>query len=142
MSLYLILSMVGVALVALIRRTQATNAAATEATRLVARDEGGVRALVTQGQWIAAIKLTRELTGLGLKESKELVEAMQRGEVVTFPERDGSDLDRLLVAAKDPAIRKLIDRGNKIEAIARWRELTGASLTEAKDAIDKLAQAP
>ena len=37
-----------------------------------------VRALVDSGDKIEAIKLVRESTGLGLKESKELVEGMER----------------------------------------------------------------
>jgi ribosomal protein L7/L12 len=37
-----------------------------------------------------------------------------------------------------PEIRQALQRGNKIEAIKIYRELTGVGLAEAKDAIDRL----
>jgi ribosomal protein L7/L12 len=40
--------------------------------------QGEVRALLAQGRKTAAIKLYWERTGVGLKEAKEAVEAMQR----------------------------------------------------------------
>jgi hypothetical protein len=39
-----------------------------------------------------------------------------------------------------PQIRDALKRGNKIEAIKLYRELTGTGLAEAKDAIDKAEQ--
>jgi ribosomal protein L7/L12 len=36
--------------------------------------------LLSSGQTIKAIKLYREMTGKGLKQSKDAIEAMQRGE--------------------------------------------------------------
>jgi ribosomal protein L7/L12 len=36
-----------------------------------------------------------------------------------------------------PQIQEALRRGNKIEAIKIYRELTGVGLAEAKDAIDK-----
>ena len=41
--------------------------------------EAQVRAALASRRKIEAIKIYREVTGLGLKESKEAVEAMQRG---------------------------------------------------------------
>ncbi len=41
--------------------------------------------LVRSGRKIEAIKLVREMTPLGLKEAKDLVEAMERGEPVQLP---------------------------------------------------------
>ena len=37
-----------------------------------------------------------------------------------------------------PKIQEALRRGNKIEAIKIYRELTGLGLAEAKDAIDKV----
>ena len=37
-----------------------------------------------------------------------------------------------------PQIQEALRRGNKIEAIKIYRELTGVGLAEAKDAIDKV----
>lgn len=39
-----------------------------------------------------------------------------------------------------PQIQDALRRGNKIEAIKIYRELTGAGLAEAKDVIDKAEQ--
>ncbi len=39
-----------------------------------------------------------------------------------------------------PQIQEALRRGNKIEAIKLYRELTGVGLAEAKDAIDKAEQ--
>ncbi|MBM3644302.1 MAG: hypothetical protein FJX02_08175 [Alphaproteobacteria bacterium] len=43
------------------------------------RREAELRALIAAGDKLGAIKLHRELTGAGLKESKETVEAMLEG---------------------------------------------------------------
>ena len=40
----------------------------------------------------------------------------------------------------DPRIQDALRRGNKIEAIKIYRELTGVGLAEAKDVIDKAEQ--
>ena len=37
----------------------------------------------------------------------------------------------------DPEIQDLLAKGNEIQAIKRYRELTGLGLAEAKDAIDQ-----
>lgn len=41
-----------------------------------------------------------------------------------------------------PEIQAALRRGNKIEAIKLYRELTGLGLTEAKSVIDKAEQFP
>jgi large subunit ribosomal protein L7/L12 len=38
----------------------------------------------------------------------------------------------------DPEIRELLRSGNKINAVKRYRELTGAGLKEALDAVERL----
>jgi len=45
---------------------------------LPAETEAQVRALIAAGRKIDAIKLARDATHMGLKESKDLVEAMER----------------------------------------------------------------
>ena len=40
--------------------------------------------------------------------------------------------------ATDPRIAELVGKGQKIEAIKLYRELTGAGLAEAKSAIDSM----
>ena len=44
-----------------------------------------VRGLVAEGQKIEAIKLVRQQTGCGLKDAKDFVEAIERGESPTAP---------------------------------------------------------
>ena len=94
-----------------------------------------IEALIARGNKIGAIKRTRELTGLGLKEAKDFVEGWDRAgsppalEASTppIPTGDGMAEVRVLAAA-----------GNKIGAIKRYRELTGVGLKEAKDFVDAL----
>ncbi|HTK55276.1 MAG TPA: ribosomal protein L7/L12 [Gemmatimonadales bacterium] len=139
MTLYIV-GGVALALIVLLRWNRNTMAALQEQISLVSPDETGVRNLLAQDQRIAAIHLTRKVTGLGLKESKDLVEAMARGEQVSFDQLPDTGLDGLLAAAKDGQVHALLRQGDKIGAIKRWRALTGASLAEAHDAIETLAR--
>ncbi|MGB8702262.1 MAG: ribosomal protein L7/L12 [Thermosynechococcaceae cyanobacterium] len=47
--------------------------------------DGDLRALMMRGEKIAAIKLLRKSSGLGLKESKDYVEALARKDAEVFP---------------------------------------------------------
>ncbi|HUF40288.1 MAG TPA: hypothetical protein VMN57_17325 [Anaerolineales bacterium] len=99
-------------------------------------DLAAVRRELAAGRKINAVKLVREQTGLGLKESLEYVEALEDTEAPsptelarTTPPPLPADLDEVTV---------LLRSGNKIEAIKRYRELRDTSLTEAKAAVDAL----
>src|SRR4051812_41478719 len=94
------------------------------------RDE--VLSLLEQGQKIGAIKLFRERTGVGLKEAKDVVEAMQRGQAT--PSDAPSDREF------EDEISSLLEQGQKIEAIRRYRKRIGADLKESKDAVEALAE--
>ncbi len=93
-----------------------------------------VQLALARGNKIEAIKRVRELTGMGLKESKDYVEALVSGratQIVSQPQPaahvgDLSDVQTLAAA------------GRKIEAIKRYREITGVGLKEAKDYVDAL----
>ncbi len=94
-----------------------------------------VRVLVAQGNKIAAIKLVREQTGMGLKEAKDYVEALPATGPIAPPV--GS-------AAPQPAsdlseVHALALQGQKIQAIKLYRELTGVGLKEAKEYVDSLS---
>src|ERR1017187_1395564 len=80
--------------------------------------EGAVRSLLTQGQKIAAIKLYREQTGVGLAEAKNAVESIERGDAL--PDQKAA------ATAADPAqqILQLLAAGKKIEAIKTYRQQT------------------
>lgn len=101
---------------------------------------GEVRALLNAGNKLEAIKRYRALTGVGLKEAKDAVEAMQRGEPVPElplppapPRRITSEM-----AIDDPELKAHLSAGRLIDAIKRYRELTGLGLKESKDAIEAL----
>lgn len=90
------------------------------------------------GNKIEAIKVYRQATGVGLKEAKDAVEAMQAGQAIAF----NVATPRLQSTAQDPAtiaeLRALLQRGNKIEAIKIYRQATGVGLKEAKDAVEAM----
>lgn len=105
--------------------------------------------LLRAGQKIEAIKRYRELTGLGLAEAKAAVEALERGaplapasSVSGSSEPAGASAP---VARGEPtpeewaALTDLVRARHKIEAIKRYREITGLGLKESKQAIDDLA---
>lgn len=81
------------------------------------------------GQKIEAIKRYRELTGVGLKEAKDAVEALERGEPVPVTQTP---------AAPNASVQDLLREGKKLEAIKLYREQSGLGLKEAKDAVDAM----
>ena len=100
---------------------------------------------VRRGQTIEAIKLLRETTGLGLKEAKDLVDAVRSGALdeASVAERVDAARQRgdvsgalgeagTLQAAVDAALQ----RGDMVEAIRLVREQTGLGLKEAKDRVE------
>jgi ribosomal protein L7/L12 len=44
-------------------------------------------------------------------------------------------------AAQDPEIQDLLAKGNKAQAVKRYRELTGAGIAEANEAIERAGSA-
>ena len=99
----------------------------------------GVKRLVQERRMIDAVKLYREITGAGLKEAKDAVEAIARGEPVQINNvvttHVGGATDQ---AEKMKDVVRLIKDGNKIEAIKTFREATGVGLKEAKDAVEAI----
>ena len=100
-----------------------------------------IQRLIQSGQKIHAIKIFRENFGVGLKEAKDAVEAMEAGKSI--------DISGLRVVASTPTIYQMDDEilteiqrlargGNKIEAIRRFRETFGVGLKEAKDAVEAI----
>lgn len=105
---------------------------------LTEQQRAEVEALVRSGKKINAIKIYREATGQGLKESKDAIDAFAmtgtwpRGPVAghRLP-ADGSVRDLVLDALR---------RGNKIEAVRIYREAYGSSLKDAKEAVERMAE--
>ncbi|MCA9129674.1 MAG: hypothetical protein KDB22_21455 [Planctomycetales bacterium] len=93
-----------------------------------------IRRLLQEGKKIEAVKLYREETGTGLAQAKEAVESIGDGLVPERPARTdaSNELERQVL--------NLVGRGEKIEAIRLYREQTGVSLKESKDAVDALCQ--
>jgi len=93
-----------------------------------------------RGNKIEAIKLLREHTGVGLKEAKDAVEALERNAAAPLPAAapEVPMSPHLASLDIDPEVRLLLQRGNKIAAIKRVRELTGWGLKESKDYVDRL----
>ncbi len=87
--------------------------------------------LLRAGRKLEAIKRYRELTGVGLKEAKDAVEAMQSGPSTTLPPKSS-----LLRQVNDSEIEAQIRSGHLIDAIKLYREKTGVGLKEAKDAVE------
>jgi ribosomal protein L7/L12 len=99
-----------------------------------------VKRKVLAGDKIGAIKLYRELTGVGLAEAKSAVEQMQT-QLRGFESAD-------LALPKNPAaptasqssaaINEAIFAGKKIEAIKLYREQTKVGLAEAKREVEEI----
>jgi ribosomal protein L7/L12 len=92
--------------------------------------ERELAALPDQGQKIKAIKLYWARTGVRLKEAKDAVEAIQRGERLPEPETSDNSFHETLVS--------LLKQGRKIDSIKVFREVTGSGLKESKDAIESI----
>ena len=101
-------------------------------------------AAIHEGRKIEAIKIYRERTGLGLKESKDAVEALARGQPVPVPPPLPGPIASPVPAPVVPpggsldAVHAALRSGNKILAIKHYREATGVGLKEAKDAVEAL----
>jgi ribosomal protein L7/L12 len=121
-----------------------------------------LRVTYTPHKKIYAIKFVRELSGLGLKEAKDVVEGdatftlsssfeewrlasffeQAAHEEVHFQYADGSTGQREAVVAPPPAsggtwALRYHSGANKIDAIKLARELTGLGLKEAKDLVEQ-----
>ncbi len=94
-------------------------------------DAQRVAEMMAQGRKIEAIKLLRELTGMGLAEAKSAVERLEAGEPLPPFERG--------TARELPEdVRQLASTGHAIEAVKRLRERTGMSLKDAKELVDSV----
>jgi ribosomal protein L7/L12 len=96
--------------------------------------------LLAQGKLIQAIKRYREVFGVGLKEAKEAIDRLRdqgpSAQLGAAPQPPAST--HVGDAARDPELLEALAAGKKILAIKRYRELTGASLKESKEAVDAM----
>lgn len=100
-----------------------------------------VREQIERGNKIEAIRLYREATGVGLKEAKDAVEAMQEGRelgaaatlVSTGPlAAYGNSAEAM------DAIKAELRADRKIQAVKIYREYFNVGLAAAKDAVDQI----
>ena len=98
--------------------------------------EEQIKELSAKGEKIAAIKLYREATGVGLKEAKDAVEAIERSE----PVMDFAPIqfDALNSALLEEQIKQLLLQHQKIQAVRIYREAYNCGLKDAKDAVDAI----
>jgi ribosomal protein L7/L12 len=98
-----------------------------------------VIAAIRSGNTVAATKLLRESSGLGLKKAKDAVDAYARG----VPLHGVSVIDiPNLSAGKLPAeVLDALQQRRKIEAIRLLRERTGMGLKDAKEAVESYQRA-
>jgi ribosomal protein L7/L12 len=93
--------------------------------------EHQVRSLLKQGRKLEAVKIYKNEVGCGLKEAKDAVEALERGDAPPQPPKADANLEA--------DVLRLLRDGEKIKAAKLYRERTGANLMEAKQAIDAVA---
>ncbi len=94
-----------------------------------------VSAHVRNGEKIAAIKVYREATGMGLKEAKDFVEALEQ----TLATGELPPVEAPATSSEEAELVELVRSGRKIEAVKLYRERHGVGLKEAKDAVEALA---
>ena len=91
--------------------------------------------LVRSGKKIEAIKIYRQRMGVGLKEAKDAIEALERGESVRVP----TAVSKTFAESDVRDFVSLLRQGKMIAAIKLYREKTGVGLAEAKAAVETLA---
>jgi ribosomal protein L7/L12 len=135
----LIALLVGTLVLALIWRfVQARQMGAPAGASLplppVADSEAGVRELLARGERIAAIKLLMKIRSIDLKSAHDAVsELADNGRLPNAAPRPAPT-----TVATDPELRQYLETGEFLSAIKRYRDLTGCSLKEAKDAVEQL----
>jgi ribosomal protein L7/L12 len=111
-------------------------------TDLAALDDTAFRSRLVQeidaGRTVTAIRWVRARTGLGLKESKDFVDALIAGDVGASLEPRIDDVRGLDDVDFNAHLLVELAAGRKLEAIKLVRERTGLGLKEAKDAIEAL----
>jgi ribosomal protein L7/L12 len=88
---------------------------------------------LTKGDKIEAIKIYRELTGMGLKESKDAIEYL-----MAHPEAVSEKKKRAAYDTMDAGIRDMIQEGRIDEAIEVYQKFAGVDEYTAMDAVAEI----
>jgi len=103
---------------------------------LSTEQEHQIKELIVKGNKIAAIARYREMTRVGLKEAKDAVEAIERGEpVMDFAPSQFDSQNSVLL---EEQIKQLLVRRQKIHAAKIYRKAHNCDLKDAKDAVDAI----
>lgn len=100
-----------------------------------------IQLAILEGRKIEAIKIMRDATGIGLKEAKDAVEALEEALRRSGPV---SMTDVAAAGLREPApadmerVREALRIGNSIEAIRIFREATGMSLKDARIMVQEV----
>jgi hypothetical protein len=92
-----------------------------------------IQAAVASGHKINAIKIYRELTGVGLKEAKDAVEYFEKHPDILSEKKKAPEL-RL----SDSGIRDLIVKGRTEEAVEIYQKFAGVDEYTARDAVEQI----
>lgn len=90
-----------------------------------------VQSSIEQGQKIEAIKRYRELTGMGLKESKDAIEYAMANPTHAKKKKAAYD-------TQDAGVRDLIQEGRLGEAVEIYRKFAGVDEYTARDAVTEI----
>lgn len=103
--------------------------------------EKRLKFLLNSNQKIQALREFKEQTGVGLKEAKDAVEAIERGrrnlerKIDLILKHFGIEYEENLLEKR---LKYLLSLGQKIQALKEFRAQTGAGLKEAKDAVEAI----
>ena len=138
MTTYVWIAIAVIVVIMILRRLQSAGGSSTDASPTVTQDVEGVKQLLVSGHPFKAIKLAQEISAGDPEKAKAILAELQV-HVKIGGTGSGVTIAGMLEPAKDQQLQAFLLSGNKIEAIKRWRALTGHGLKEAKDAIDQLA---
>jgi ribosomal protein L7/L12 len=91
----------------------------------------GIRDMLMEGRTAEAVEIYRKFTGVDQYTAQDAIAEIERE--LRLSDEAG---ESVLSPADADTIRDLLAAGDKVEAIKRYRELTGAGLQAAKDAVD------
>lgn len=144
MNTYFIVILAAVVLVAVLRRWQSSDsgssAGRSDIPPDVPRDVEGVKLLLDRGHPFLAVRLAREISAGDPARARAMLEEFQLHVRIGASGATATTIAGMLEPAKDRELQALVLSGRKIDAIKRWRELTGEGLKESKDAIDRLSK--
>jgi hypothetical protein len=104
-------------------------------TDWAAIDDEIVQAEIAKNNKIGAIKRYRQLTGFGLKESKDAIDY-----AMLHPEARGDKKKKAAYDAQDAGIRDLIQAGRLDEAVEIYQKFAGVDVYTARDAVNEIVR--